>query len=128
MFVPYLRSKYVHFILSELDLPLSIVIDYAEKTIGYYEDDLVKSFFRTINPFWWLWKLAVLIVRIPFALINLAGFDSEKLETSSGGKLYKSFVSLAVFIAGLVTFLASIVQILDSFGMIQTVKDFFKMR
>jgi len=116
------------FNLGDLGLPFSMVKDYTEKTMGYYQDDLVKSFFRTINPFWWLWKLAVLIVRIPFNLINLVGYDSEKLETSSGGKLYKSSVSLAVFIAGLVAFLASIVQILDSFGMIQAVKDFFRIK
>jgi hypothetical protein len=116
------------FNLSELDLSLSMVVDDAEKTIGYYEDDVVKSLFRTINPFWWLWKLAVFIVRIPFGIINLAGGNSEQLETSSGGKRYKSISSLAVFIVELVAFLSGIVQILDSFGMIQTVKDFFKTR
>jgi len=114
------------FNLSNMEIPISMVIDYAEKAIGYYQDDLPKSFFRTINPFWWLWKLVVSIIRIPFGIIEWAGYDSDKLETSSGGKLYKSIVGVTVFIVGLVTFLASIVQILDSFGMIQLVKDFFQ--
>ena len=116
------------FNLSDFGLPLSMVIDYVEKTIGYYQDDLVKSFFRTINPFWWLWKLAVFIVRIPFGIIKLAGYNSEKLEMSSVGKQYKSIGSLTVFVVGLVAFLSNIVQILDSFGMIQAVKDLFKIR
>jgi hypothetical protein len=59
-------------------------------------------------------------------IIDWAGYDSQKAEKSSGGKLYKSIAGTAVFIVSLVTFVASIVQILDSFGMIQTVKDFLQ--
>jgi hypothetical protein len=114
------------FNLSNFDMPITMIVDSVQKGVGYYQDDLFGSFFRTINPFWWLWKLVVKVIRIPFGIINWAGFDSDKLETSSGGKLYKSVAGISVFIAGLVTFLASIVQILDSFGMIESVQTFFQ--
>ncbi len=114
------------FSLSDFDIPIQTVIDWIYKGIGYYQDDLIRSFFRTINPLWWLWKLVKAIIRIPFEIFNWAGFDSGKLETSRGGKLYKAVAGLVAFIVALVAFLASIVQILDSLEMIQPLKDYLQ--
>ena len=103
------------FNLSNYDIPLTAVSrDVVQKAIGYHQDDLVGSFFRTINPLWWLWKLAVAIIRIPFKIISWAGYDSAKVEGSSGGKVYKAVAGVATFIVVVAGFLASLVQILDS--------------
>lgn len=114
------------FRLSDFEIPIQTVVDWVQKGAGYYRDDLIKSLFRTINPFWWLWKLVKAIIRIPFEIFGWAGFDSGKLEATQGGKLYKAVAGLVAFIVALAAFIASIVQILDSFDMIQPLKDFLR--
>jgi hypothetical protein len=112
------------FNLDDFSIPIQTVVDYIQRAIGYYQDDMIHALFRTINPFWWLWKLVAFIIRLPFRIVGWAGFESKKIEASSGGKLYKAIAGLVIFMAGLVTFTASIVQILDSFDLIQPIKDY----
>jgi hypothetical protein len=98
------------------------IVDHVQRGIGYYKNELPGSLWRTINPFWWLSRLVATIIRVPFKILDWAGYDGSKVETSSGGRLYKAVAGIAAFIVTLVTFLAGIVQILDGLGFTQPIK------
>lgn len=103
------------FNLNNFDLPIDTVTDSVDRAIGYYQDNILTSFIRTINPFWWLQRLLIAFIRIPFMIFAWAGYDAKNFENSSGGKLYKALAGLALFI-GIV---AGIFQILDSLKLVQ---------
>ena len=107
------------FNLENWELSPQAITDSVQRAIGYYQDDLLNSFFRTINPFWWLMRLIAALIRIPFGILAWAGYDAGKFEESSPGKLYKAVAGFVVFVG----FLASVAQILDSLGLIQPLRD-----
>ncbi|MFP4437355.1 MAG: hypothetical protein ACLFVO_08925 [Chloroflexaceae bacterium] len=111
------------FNLSQFDIPLQIVIDYVNRAIGYYYDDLIPSFFRTINPFWWLWQLSIFIIRVPFLVLDWAGYDAAKIEQSSQGRMYKRVAGILAFIAALVAFLGSLADIINVLGLAQSLRE-----
>ena len=75
---------------------------------------------RTLNPFWWLGKLIIWIAHAPFFLLAAAGFDSEKAERSTIGKL----VSL---VFAMTTFLAAVLAILDRLGFLTQLKSYLEL-
>ncbi len=99
------------FTLGQFDVSLNEVLDYLEKAIGYYQDDLPRALFRTINPLWWLARLIGSIICLPFKIFKWAGYDSIRIERSALGKLYKAVVAIVIT---LVTLLAGLAQISDS--------------
>jgi hypothetical protein len=105
--------------LNRFEIPLRVVIDHIERGIGYYQNDLVGSLLRTVNPFWWLERLVAAIIRIPFRIVEWAGYDSDKAEESAGGKLYKVIAGLATFVAGIIAVIAAVIQTLDILGLSQ---------
>jgi hypothetical protein len=88
----------------------SSVLDYVDRAIGQYRDDLRHSLFRTFNPFWWLWRTVSAVVSLPFRLLTWAGFDGSRVEQSRGGRVVK----IVGAVVTLVVVLAAILQILDS--------------
>lgn len=110
------------FHLDNFEIPEDMILDAIDRGIGYYYDEMPKSFLRTINPFWWVWRLARVIISFPFRIIEWAGYDGSSAERSSQGKLYKALVGIAVFFAGIVSLLAAIAQIIDVLGLSESLQ------
>ena len=70
------------FNLENWELSPQVITDSVQRAIGYYQDDLLNSFFRTINPFWWLMRLIAALIRIPFGILAWAGYDAGKFGPS----------------------------------------------
>lgn len=97
------------FNLSRFDISPNMLIDKIDQSIGIYNDEKIRALIRTLNPFWWAWKLIKKIVRFPFFLIQEAGFNTSKIERSFVGKLYS-------FISSVIVLLAALLAILSAFG------------
>ena len=63
--------------------------DKINETIGKAESRLRYEFINLFNPFYWLYSLLVFIVRIPFHLVSISGFDVSKVEDHFLSKLFK---------------------------------------
>lgn len=81
------------------------VIDDIDKAIGVYEADKSSAMVRTFNPFFWLGKLLSKISSIPFTLLKIAGFESEKIRKSLIGKLLSLLFQVVALIASIMTIL-----------------------
>jgi hypothetical protein len=95
------------------------ILDYIDRLIGVYKNDSVKAFFRTINPLWWIFLLIEFIASIPFKILESAGLNREKIETSTPGKIIKGIFELIIVIAALFT-------ILEAIGYLDSVLSSFK--
>ena len=98
------------------DYPISLL----ERAIGVYQSDRVKSVVRTLNPFWWIGRGLGSFARVPFDLLNAAGFNANKAEKSLIGRSAKLILMLIPVIAG---FLA----ILDYMAWLDDFKSLFGM-
>jgi hypothetical protein len=56
------------------------VIDALNKTRGAAAERVETEFWRLVNPLHWLWEALVLLLRLPFILIEATGFDVAKVE------------------------------------------------
>ena len=73
--------------------------DKINETIGRAERRLRYEFFNLFNPVYWLYSLLVFIVRIPFHLVSISGFNVSKVEDHFLGKLFKlSEIALIVYV------------------------------
>lgn len=63
--------------------------DKINETIGQLKRKLRNDFFKLINPFFWLYQFFVFIIRIPFYLISISGFDVAKIEEHLISKIFK---------------------------------------
>ena len=104
------------FRLDAFDMPFVVVDDYLQRAIGYYRDDLFASMVRTFNPLWWIWRLLRSLIIIPFAVLDWAGYDRDRAEESTIGRLFKFLLAMAMIIAGIVGFLDAVVQLLINLG------------
>ena len=77
------------------------VIAVLERSIGVYKTDRRHSILRTYSPFWWLKWLFVWILRIPFYVIDAAGFDADRFERSILGRAIKALMGVIVTVASL---------------------------
>lgn len=91
------------FYLDDFSISASSVVDMLERSIGVYIGDWRNSFWRTLNPFWWMFKVIKWLSRIPFLLLNSAGFDANKAENSLPGRLLKVAISSVIVSAALLT-------------------------
>lgn len=66
-----------------------MVFDALNQTIGACESQIDEEFWKLLNPINWVKELLKWILRIPFMLIELSGFDVEKVEDHFLGKLFK---------------------------------------
>lgn len=56
------------------------IMDAINQTIGQIEADKKREFRRLTNPAWWFFEAFRFVIRIPFMLISLSGFDVNKFE------------------------------------------------
>jgi hypothetical protein len=83
-------------------------MDFVQRAIGVYEGDRVRAFIRTVNPFFWISQVFLWFISFPFHIIGIAGFDRKKAEDSLWGKLFKAIAGFAVFVATILTILESL--------------------
>ena len=86
---------------------------------GACEEQEKKAFRKLINPLCWIRDLFLLIIRLPFILVSLSGFNVSKVEDHFLGKAFKLlevvFIVLALLELGvskekLIEFLANILN------------------
>lgn len=70
-------------------IPQQSIIDLLNQTRGTAEDNIHAELIKSINPFHWLKELIVLILRIPFVLVQATGFNVEKVEDHLLSKIFK---------------------------------------
>lgn len=91
------------------------VVDFIDRAIGVYTSDRANSIIRTLNPFFWLILILEIVVRSPFYVLRVAGFNQKKMEESFLGRLTKGVIALA----GLAF---TVVQIAEKLGYIDNIK------
>ena len=93
------------FIIHRFDIPPDSLLDFIDRAIGIYENNSRSSFFRTINPLFWIGIIFDFIARLPFNLIGRIGFNSKKAEESLLGKIIKGILYLITVVASFLTIL-----------------------
>ena len=89
------------------------IYDVLNQTIGECEARVALELRHLINPLYWIKELLVLVIRIPFLLVEASGFDVSKVEDRFLAKAFKLFE------------IAAIVYILVRLGLTQQdLKDF----
>ena len=78
-------------------IPNKRITDAINESIGQLETDEKREFRRLINPAWWVFEAFRFVIRIPFTLISLSGFDVSKFEDHVLAKLFK-LVEIAVIL------------------------------
>jgi hypothetical protein len=93
--------------------------DKINETIGRAELRARVELFNLFNPLYWLYSILVFVVRIPFHLVSVSGFNVSKVEDHFIGKLFKlAEVGIIVYIlvklgiekTDMIDFLKSIVK------------------
>lgn len=75
------------------------ILDVINQTIGACEEKVKTEFRRLINPFYWIVQIIILIIRIPFMLIEASGFDISKVEDHFLAKVFKLFeIGIIIYI------------------------------
>lgn len=92
------------------------LLDIIDRAIGVYENDKVNSWIRTLNPLFWVRQILKQIVSIPFMLLEFAGFNRRRIESSGFGKLFK-----AIFY--FITVGAAVLSILEKLGYLDWFKE-----
>lgn len=91
------------------------IIDCLDRAIGWYDEHTKWLFKQIFNPLFWLKWLFVKLLRMPFEILHLAGYDVERWEKSALGKLVKGVI-------GLVTFVAAFLKVLDYLGFLAALR------
>lgn len=73
-----------------------MIVDALTQTIGACESSIEEEFWKLLNPLNWIKELLRWILRIPFMLIELTGFNVEKVEDHLLGKLFKVIEVVAI--------------------------------
>lgn len=93
------------------------VLDFIDRAIGVYEANRRKAFARTINPLFYVGLMLDWLGSVPFAIIGRIGFDRDKAESSTIGRLVKGLLYL-------ITVLASALTALQLLGYLDVVRNF----
>jgi hypothetical protein len=93
------------FNLHQFQIPDDELIGFLDRAIGVYESNRRPAFWRTINPFWWVWRLMTVLVSLPFSLLGVVGFDAEKAEASLVGRLIKFLLYMIIVSASFLSIL-----------------------
>lgn len=80
-------------------IPPQAIIDIIEKSIGVYQENIIPSLIRTINPFFWLKRMLSFVGAIPFEILEAAGFPMQKAKSSFLGRTIRLIIELAAFSA-----------------------------
>jgi hypothetical protein len=73
-----------------------LIYDALNQTIGECEARVAVEFRRLINPLYWIKEVLVLVIRIPFILIEASGFDVSKVEDHLLAKAFKLLEVVAI--------------------------------
>lgn len=73
-----------------------MIDDAMNQTIGECEAQVTREFWRLINPIYWIKEIIVLIIRIPFIIVQASGFDVSKIEDHFFAKAFKLFEVIAI--------------------------------
>ena len=76
------------------------IIDNLNRLIGQCEKRKKSDFLKIINPFYLLYLLVSFILKIPFILIKLTGFNVSKIEDHLLGKIFKILELLVILYIG----------------------------
>ena len=76
-----------------------MIIDVIDRAIGVYATNRRMAKVRIINPFYYLGVILDLITELPFILIGRLGFDRDKAESSSVGRIAKGIFQTVAFLA-----------------------------
>ena len=109
------------FFLDRFGMGVKEVLDFVDRVIGIYESNHRASLFRIYNPFFYLGILSDVISDFPFIALSKLGYDREKAESSTLGRLLKGVLYL---IAALIAFLAAFLTILQLLDFLEPVKQF----
>lgn len=93
------------FQLSRFQIGPQTLLDFIERTIGIYDNDRLNAFCRTINPFFWIGLVLNYVVSLPFKFTGKIGFDQQKIESSTAGRVIKGALYLIVVFAAFLTIL-----------------------
>jgi len=89
------------FNLQHYDIEPQALIDMIDQVLGVYERDFVMSVVRTFNPLYWLGKVLEIMASLPFYILGRLGFERNKLERSSTGKVMKWLIKLLTLVGGI---------------------------
>lgn len=73
------------------------IVDALNQTRGAAVERVETEFRKLLNPLQWIKDALVLVLRIPFMLIEATGFDARKVEDHLVGKVFK-FLELSVLL------------------------------
>ena len=73
-------------------------VDLIERALGVYQSDRTSALRRTINPFWWLFRVLLWFVRIPFVFLGAVGFDVVRAEGSTLGNIFKLLIATSALL------------------------------
>lgn len=74
--------------------------DAINQTIGQCRERVHREFWQLINPFYWLKVILTAIIRLPFTLIKVSGFDVAKIEEHLWVKIFQLLYIIALVILG----------------------------
>lgn len=106
------------FNLYHFDIEPNFLLDFIDRSIGIYQENLAPSLLRTINPFYWMYLFLEFIAGLPFKLLGIAGFNQAKIEDALIGRFIK-------LIFALITVIASFLTILHLLGYLEDFKNYF---
>jgi hypothetical protein len=87
-----------------LDPPSSLIdldvdfYDTVNQVLGSLEWRKVKELRQVRNPLYWLKEFIVFIIRLPFTLIRISGFDIKIVEEHFLGKLFQLLYVMALIL------------------------------
>jgi hypothetical protein len=65
------------------------VRDTANQCIGVLERKSSKELSQLINPLYWIGKAVIWIVRLPYTILELSGFDVQKIQEHMIARLFQ---------------------------------------
>jgi hypothetical protein len=83
-------------------IPPQMVFDCTDRAVGAYERECRRLLRKSFNPLYWLGILIVWVLRLPFKLLGVAGFDANKVEESAFGKTLKLTWGLTLGFAAII--------------------------
>ena len=85
------------FDLDQLRVDSKMVLDYIEIAIGKYQSNHKPALVRIFNPFFYIGLVIDAISNLPFIAIGKLGFNRQKAEASTKGRLFKGFIQIVVW-------------------------------
>jgi hypothetical protein len=76
-------------------------LDLMNQIIGLCENQLHKERRKLFNPLYWLMEAFTLVIRLPFILIQMSGFNVSKIEDHLFSKLFKLVEVAAILYLGI---------------------------